>query len=248
MTDKKSPTREIFSLLDKCSDAEKMAVLQHLRQMLPVRRFIAASRGKHSLEEEWGVSAETILDAIARSPDLTLRGIRGIIAEAIFERFVVPTVPDWRQVASETELPYDFLLRHQSKPDVQARVQVKLQRLEKHVPKLASRSMLKTLKAEAKTLYVVEVQKTRMGKSNGEDTRPYRFGDFDILAVCMHPSTGDWQRFSYTLASWLLPRQEDRRLIQIMQPVASEADECWTDNLRVCLDWYLSGVKKRLYQ
>ena len=80
------------------------------------------------------------------------------------------------------------------------------------------------------------------------DTRPYRFGDFDVLAVCMHPSTGDWQRFSYTLASWLLPRKEDRRLIQIMQPVASEEDECWTDNLRVCLDWYLSGVKKRLYQ
>ena len=38
-------------------------------------------------------------------------------------------------------------------------------------------------------LYVVETQKTRAGTDNdGADTRPYRFGDFDILAVNMEPA------------------------------------------------------------
>ena len=31
----------------------------------------------------------------------------------------------------------------------------------------------------------------------GLATRPYRFGEFDILAVSMHPSTNDWNRFMY---------------------------------------------------
>ncbi len=39
----------------------------------------------HPLESEWDINAETILSAIRRSSDLTLRGIRGIIAEATFE-------------------------------------------------------------------------------------------------------------------------------------------------------------------
>ena len=51
------------------------------------------------------------------------------------------------------------------------------------------------------------------------DTRPYSFRDFDILAVNMHPSSGDWKDFRYTLASWLLPRVNDVSLIEIMQRV-----------------------------
>lgn len=40
-------------------------------------------------------------------------------------------------------------------------------------------------------MYVVETPRTRGGKdlTSGEDTRPYRYGEFDILAVSMHPST-----------------------------------------------------------
>ena len=50
-------------------------------------------------------------------------------------------------------------------------------------------------------MYVVEVQKTRGGfdPQTNEDTRPYRFGEFDILAVITHPSTHDWNRFLFTL-------------------------------------------------
>jgi hypothetical protein len=48
-------------------------------------------------------------------------------------------------------------------------------------------------------MYAVEVQKTRSGEKKGQKTRPYRFGDFDILAVNLHPTTGDWKRFVYTV-------------------------------------------------
>jgi hypothetical protein len=74
-------------------------------------------------------------------------------------------------------------------------------------------------------------------------TRPYRFGDFDILAVNMHPSSADWKNFRYTLASWLLPRAKDPSLIEIFQPVASVPNDVWTNDLRTCLRWFEGGDK-----
>jgi len=76
------------------------------------------------------------------------------------------------------------------------------------------------------------------------EAQPYRFGDFDILAVNMHPSSGDWQNFRYTVASWLLPRGQDKSLIEIFQPVASDPNDVWTDDLSVCLDWFISGENR----
>jgi hypothetical protein len=65
----------------------------------------------------------------------------------------------------------------------------------------------------------------------GEDTRPYRFGEFDILAVSMHPSTRDWGIFMYTVADWLLPRPGDKQLMLKFQPVGKIPDDRWTANL-----------------
>jgi hypothetical protein len=138
-----------------------------------------------------------------------------------------------------------------------ARIQIKLQRLEKGVPKLYYPKHY-----DEGSLYVVEVQKTRSGEKTTKQllpgtettleasnsvtvqTRPYRFGDFDILAVNMHPSSGDWQNFRYTVASWLLPRGQDKSLIEIFQPVASVPNDVWTDDLSVCLDWFRSGENR----
>jgi hypothetical protein len=55
--------------LDRCTDAERAAVLDYLRVRMP----------QHPLEREWGVGAEIILSAIARSYDLTKRGVRGLL-------------------------------------------------------------------------------------------------------------------------------------------------------------------------
>jgi hypothetical protein len=80
-----------------------------------------------------------------------------------------------------------------------------------------------------------------------EKTRPYQFGDFDIIAVNMQPSTGDWTRFMYTVGSWLIPRAGDGRLIEIMQPVSGEPSDVWTDNIEECIAWFRYGEKKPIF-
>src|ERR1700691_380072 len=74
-------TEEISRLIDKCSDEEKRIVLKYLRNKAAL----------HPLEIAWNTTAESLLSAIARSGDLTQRGIRGILAEATFEEIVVRT-------------------------------------------------------------------------------------------------------------------------------------------------------------
>ena len=236
-------SEEIKRLIESCSVPEQKALKLYLSKLVPP-----------PLEEAWGIDGETILSAIRRSSDLTKRGVRGIIAEAVFENSVLPTIEGSGWEASDIvgNLSYDALF---TKGDLSARVQIKLQRMEEGLPKLYHPKHY-----EEGTLYVVEVQKTRSGKktvkqplqgsdailtvtaSEFEDTRPYRFGDFDILAVNMHPSSGDWKNFRYTLTSWLLPRA-DRALIDIMQPVASIPNDVWTDDLRTCLRWFERGEK-----
>jgi hypothetical protein len=232
----------IKKLISECSPGEQEAVKLYLRTLLP-----------HPLESEWGIDAETILSAIRRSSDLTKRGVRGIIAEAVFENSVIPSikVSGWEPVDIVGNLSYDV---HVQRGDAFARIQIKLQRLEKGVPKLYYPKHY-----DEGSLYVVEVQKTRSGEKTTKQplpgtketldatdtvtvqTRPYRFGDFDILAVNMHPSSGDWRNFRYTVASWLLPRAQDKSLIEIFQPVASVPNDVWTDDLSICLDWFMSG-------
>jgi hypothetical protein len=237
----------IKKLIDGCSQEDLRALRLYLCSLLP-----------HALEREWGVDADTILSAISRSSDLTKRGVRGIIAEAVFVNEVAPIVAPggWQLIASGGDRPYDALLKN---GDREARIQVKLQRLELGVPKLYYPKHY-----ESGSLFVVEVQKTRTGEKTSKripagagepastiesitvKTRPYSFGDFDILAVNMHPSSGDWRNFRYTVASWLLPRRADKSLIEIFQPVAATPNKVWTDDLGLCLKWFESGEQRSL--
>ena len=229
-------TAEICELIERATEEERKVVLAYLRERLPL----------HPLEVEWNITAEEILTAIGRSSDLTLRGIRGILAEAIFERRLLPEVEamGWRVVKVIGDCSYDFLLERGAD---RVQIQVKLQRKEKGKPKEYPARSLSKLNCPSKPVYVVEVQKTRNGEKNGEKTRPYRFGDFDILAVNLHPSTNDWRRFVFTVAGWLLPRTTDKELIEIFQPVSITPDAYWTDSLPQCIEWFLSGTPKRLY-
>jgi hypothetical protein len=240
----KEPFEEIAQFISECSVDEQKALKRRLSVLVP-----------HPLEKEWDIDAETILSAIRRSSDLTKRGVRGIIAEAVFENSVVPSLErsGWSATVLSGNLSYDALL---TKGDTTARIQIKLQRLEKGTPKLYYPKHY-----DKGSLYVVEVQKTRSGEKTtkqplqGSDamleaadsitvqTRPYRFGDFDILAVNMHPSTGDWKNFRYTVATWLLPRSKDPSLIEIFQPVASVPNDVWTNDLGSCLHWFEAGNK-----
>ena len=229
-------TDEVCRLIEQATEDERRIILSYLRERVPL----------HTLEAEWNTTAEEILTAIARSSDLTLRGVRGILAEAIFEQRILPDIEreGWMALKIVGDQSFDFLIE---RGPAQVKIQVKLQRKENGVPKEYALRSRAALKCPQGTMYVVEVQKTRGGEKDGEKTRPYRFGDFDILAVNLHPSKGDWKSFVFTVGNWLLPRSGDAKLIEIFQPVPSVRDGFWTDNLQECIGWVLSGEQKRLY-
>jgi hypothetical protein len=222
---------QIKALLDKCSDEQRREIFQYLRGHIPI----------HPIEEQLNCSAEIILEAIDRASDLMLRGIRGIIAEASFKYEVLDKLKGWKDVTPDGNDSFDFKIKDSKG---QVTIQVKMQRQKEHQPMMANRAF-KRLPAD---MFVVETQRTRGGKDlrTGENTRPYRFGEFDIIAVSMHPSTNSWNTFRYTVADWLLPLPNNNKLLLKFQPVSIEPDEDWTDDLLTCIKWLRSGKKKMI--
>lgn len=219
--------QQMIHLLRSLNAYQRREIFQYLRKEFPI----------HPLEEKLNVSAEIILEAIERAPDITQRGIRGLIAEASFEINVVRRLTGWKNTTPDGNWPFDFRLADSIG---EVRVQVKMQRLEKHVPLPAKRAS----KDLPEDCWVTETQRTRGGKKDGKDTRPYRFGEFDILAVSMHPSTQDWSNFMYTVANWLLPRKDDLACMRVFQPVSRTPNDVWTDEFKKSVLWFRSGEKK----
>jgi hypothetical protein len=223
---------KIKLLLDLCGNEEKKEVLQFLRRGIMI----------HPIEAEYNVEAEVILEAIHRASDLTQRGVKGIIAEAVFLTDVVGNLSKMIDKTPPGDLPYDFLLEDDLG---QVRVQVKMQRKKMGRPMLAIEAPGLT----SPDMYVVETQRTRGGVDpiSGKSTRPYRFGEFDILAVCLQPSTGDWRSFTYTVADWLLSRLDDASLLRVYQPVSIKSNSDWTEDFNTAVYWFRSGHKKRIH-
>jgi hypothetical protein len=217
-----TPKDQILQLLEACDEDELREILQRIRRKVPI----------HPIEKRLNTQAEVILEAIDRAGDLTLRGIRGIIAEASFLVNVIDEMEGWKNIPLIGDYSYDFLIEDSIG---QIKIQVKMQRKEKGVPKLTKNGK-----------YVVETQRTRGGKdaATGEATRPYRFGEFDILAVSMHPSTNDWSQFMYTVGDWLLPRRGVQTQLEVLQPVSLVPDDDWADNLVTSIERFRSGLKK----
>jgi hypothetical protein len=226
---KANEVEEIKQLLASCNAEQRYEIFQLLRQEFLI----------HPIEKKLNISAEIILEAISRASDLTMRGVRGVIAEAAFETNVVNNLYDWSNNPLVGDYPYDFLLKDL---DGKVRIQVKMQRQKEHRPMMANEAY----RSLPNTMYVVETQRTRGGRRNGEDTRPYRFGEFDILAVSMQPSTNSWENFMYTVERWLLPRPENPNLILKFQPVAITPNDVWTNNFREYVNWFRSGDIKRI--
>jgi len=212
--------------LDAASTQDRKLTFDTLRKEFPI----------HELEKEWNVEAELILAAIARASDFTQRGVRGVIAEASFAKYIVSPLlkRGWKDITSPGDKPFDFELT-----DVvgAVRIQVKNQR------RLHGQPMLWK---GVPGVYDAETDKSRKGKKKGEDTRPYRFGEFDVLAVCMHPSTNDWSKFFYSVGTWLLPRRKDPSRIAAHQPIDPKAIDEWTDDFRTVVGWLRSGTKKTI--
>lgn len=189
----------------------------------------------HALEQQFGTTAEVILEAISRSSDISQRGVLGLIAEASFQLNVIDRLEGWTDVPPDSEQPFDFRIRRGAE---EIRIQVKRQRLEAQSPMRYRRS----------DLYVAETQRSRTGthRATGQATRPYRFGEFDILAVSMQPVTRDWASFRFTPQRWLIPRGSEPALLQVYQPVSLSPNEDWSDNLLQAIEWHCSNVQRRI--
>lgn len=219
------PVSAAIRLIESLSASDQRLVFARLRELHPI----------HTLEALWGASAEVILEAIARASDLSHRGVLGLIAEAAFKVNVIDRLEGWTNLEVPGDAAFDFLIE---KGTEKVRIQVKRQRLERKVPKRRRRGS---------ELFVVETQRTRTGTSStGASTRPYRFGEFDILAVSMQPVTRDWSRFSFAPQSWLLPRPDDPTMLRVFQPVSLPENEDWAGSLQACIQRLRSGVRRTI--
>lgn len=227
---------ELDAFLAKLDDDERAYVYQSLRALQP----------PHPLEKSWNTTADLILAAIARAGDFIQRGVRGLLAEAAFEEFVLPQYPQFSAVTPPSELAYDFML---ATPRGDVRIQAKNQRLESKQPLRINSKV----KGSAKQAYAAETQKSRTGKdAQGEQTRAYRDSEFDILAVCMHPSSGSWDDFQFTLTRYLRRHKKNPAWLDTLQPVPipGESDPVvsatvWTADLAECVGWFFDPPQAR---
>lgn len=121
-----SEVEEIRALLAKCSEEQRREIFQHLRETIPIHPFEAAINAK----------AEVILEALARAPDLTIRGIRGIVGEATFAVEVASQLQGWKDVTPVGNHSYDTALADTVGI---VRVQVKMQRRKDFKPPASRR-------------------------------------------------------------------------------------------------------------
>jgi hypothetical protein len=223
---------QIIALLGECSSDQREQVFRLLRKEFKI----------HPIEDKLGISAEIILEALGKDQKgLTLRMIRGVIAEAAFDIEVLKQIKKWNDITPDGDLPYDYLV---SDGHGEVKVQIKLQRSRNLKPMMANEAA----RAYSSELFVVETQKTRGGidKTTNEDTRPYRYGEFDILAVSMQPSTGNWGSFLYTVSDWLLPRENEPTKMNKFQPVPAKPNQFWTDKFDECVLWYREHREQRI--
>lgn len=213
----------IRELLAQCSPEERAALFRELRAVHQI----------HEFEAVIGAPAEMILEAVHRAPELTRRMLRGVIADAAFRTFVVPAVAPhgWQDVTPPGNFAFDYKLDDGAGP---VTVQIKLQRSERGSPVVKNGARY----GFAGEVFMTETQKTRTGTDGEENqTRPYRYGEFDLLAVSMQPSTGRWDRYMYTLGRWLLPSKQEGEMATL-QPVTMTPGEFWTDDFRTAAQWF----------
>jgi len=209
------PNQKIEDFIRSLSDDEKILVFRKLRPDVIL----------HPLEAKLGVNAEVILEAISRASELTVRMIRGVIAEAAFKIHVVDPI-GLVEIPLHGDLPYDYKLKHNG---IETTIQVKLQRSEKHQPKII------TSKGQYQGWYAVETQRTRNDLQGGSNRR-YGLDEFDVIAVCMQPSTNSWSTFKYTRIENLLKHRNHENSLEIMQPVPPGNTDHWTDNIQEVLN------------
>lgn len=226
--------RQVKQLLESCTSSQRREILAMLRKEFPI----------HPIEKDLNIKAEIILEAFAKDQSgLTFRMMRGVIAQTVFKLEIVNKLNGWQDKTPPGDLPYDFLLIDSIGS---VSIQLKLQRSTKSRPTFANE--VHKRRKFSQNMYIVETQRTRGGKDKktNKSTRPYKFGEFDILAVAMQPSTKDWSKFMYTIGRWLIPDEKDPENLSIYQPVSMTPNEDWTDDFKTCITWFRSNESKTI--
>jgi hypothetical protein len=225
-----SPDSRIRQILAELTDSERLEVYSQLK----------AAYGIHPMEAHLKLTSDEILSALQKMKEqngMPWRMLRGSLADLLYGVVVLPSLTGWTDVPFNGDMPYDYLLESDSGERIS--LQIKLQRSEAGQPLDAKKSL-------GQNMFVVETQRTRGGKKGEKKTRPYRFGDFDILAVSMFPSTGRWETYMYTVAKWLLPHPTETGCLNTFQPVAKAPNADWTDSLEQAIEWLKSGQQKTI--
>lgn len=184
---------------------------------------------RHSLELLWGTDWWTILDAIAAAPDLSQRGVRGLLAEHEFHNRILAKLPaPWKAGRAQEKKhgegtgSVDWMI---SKGEHSFSIQVKMQRLSKGAVIIENGQGL------------VETQKTRTRGKTKE--RRYEYGEFDILAVSLWPVTRNWKDFMYIPDDCLPHAKGKRNLIAPFHPVPLKRAPAyyWTDSIEEVFEY-----------
>jgi hypothetical protein len=164
----------------------------------------------HALELKYGLTSQELLDAIDRRFRLKV-ALEGAVAEVHFERKLkVGTQEGWLQAFEPHDLDgkHDFTVL--SLTGHPMRVEVK------------------TIRNGPKSR--VEIQKTRNAKDSAEQ--------FDVIAVCIGRSTGDWSQFRYAFAADLPRHDRFPDKLKVMHDVPLEQLEGrrWFSRLQEVID------------
>ena len=173
----------------------------------------------HPLELKYGLTAQELLDAIDKRFRLKV-ALEGAVAEVHFERkLCIASREGWltSYEAHDVDGMHDFTVV--TLADATIRVEVK------------------TIRNGQKPQ--VELQKTRAAKGD-PSSRYYDRKHFDVVAVCVGRSTGDWSQFRYALVRDLPSHRSYKKKLQVMHPIpeGEETKPRWFSRFQDVIDAY----------
>lgn len=151
------------------------------------------------LDQQLHLSPLVLIKALSFANPFAIRTIRSVISEYYLYEYLLQQKYNFLPVHQND--PFDFAVQKNNNQII--KIQLKLQRQQRGTP-----------------IDKVEVQRARNGfDKNGNKTRPYQFCDFDVLAVCLEPSTKNWTDFVFIKSENLKADKNNPNNINKMQKI-----------------------------
>jgi hypothetical protein len=188
----------------------------------------------HPLERAYGLSADEILDAVAKRFRLRA-ALEGAVAEVQMERHIQTLLGSCidRYVSHDLDNQPDFSIWL---PNVEQPLRAECKNIRE-----SSKKGGEAYRQGGKIVaYKVETQKTRASKGD-PTSRFYGVEQFEILGVCMGKKTGKWTDIVYAKVADLEKHSKHLNKLAVFQRVPLPGSERlfpWYDDLRKLLDTY----------